>query len=119
MGPQTREKGGHEMKTRREFIIEQAAALQVAAISRERIYGEPAHQHSRLCVDWATALADALELVDEPEPRDTPLMSDTIEDYRVPRAVGDAWIRDRDFVGVGTWHRPLYDCLKAQQQENK
>lgn len=103
------------MKTRRELIVEQAMALQLAAVNNPRHEGKGGEAVARLCVRDAERLADAL------------LTSDTIDTadaYTVPKAVGDAWVEDCDeFLGESTNNelnkrtRPFYDCLKAQQQE--
>lgn len=95
------------MKTRREFIIEQAAALQVAAVNNPRHEDRGGDAVASLCVKDAERLANALELTDGPEAGDC---------YTVPREMGDAFV---EWTSSAQWSgviRDMRDHLKAQQK---
>lgn len=100
--------------TRQEFIRDQAARLQVAAIGEPRYQGKRGELVAGLCIKDAARLADALGLTDAPKQDGG---------YSVPKAMADDWVAGcENFRGefmATSYDRPLYDCLKAQQEASK
>ena len=96
-------------RERRDFIVRQAAALQVASVSIENLRTRGDIYVAALCVGSATALADALNLTDSPAPA---VPSGC---YAIPVEVVDRWMQGWGVAPPleGSLNRSLYDTIAA------